>query len=139
MRDDGQQAGRVTDVLVVNDDIGLQAMLREILHEEGYAVRTAWNGRQALEVLSQADTPYVVLLDDLMPYMDGIEVLQIRAATPALVARTACVFMTARPEPLPDDLVKLLTRLQVPVLLYPFSVAGLLRAVEEAASTLVQP
>jgi two-component system response regulator MprA len=60
-------------VLVADDDARLTEMLRRTLSYEGYRVVTAANGRQALA--SAADErPDVVVLDWLMPEMDGLEV-----------------------------------------------------------------
>ena len=57
-------------VLVVDDNALNRTLLSTSLEEEGYAVRTANNGVQALEKL-HADPFDVVLLDLLMPVMDG--------------------------------------------------------------------
>jgi CheY-like chemotaxis protein/anti-sigma regulatory factor (Ser/Thr protein kinase) len=59
-------------VLVVDDDPGVRTLLRRMLEPEGYAVVEAENGRVALEHLREL-TPSVVLLDLMMPEMDGFE------------------------------------------------------------------
>jgi CheY-like chemotaxis protein len=59
-------------VLVVDDDAGLRQLLRRMLEPEGYAVIEAENGRVALERLRDV-SPSVVLLDLMMPEMDGFE------------------------------------------------------------------
>jgi CheY-like chemotaxis protein/anti-sigma regulatory factor (Ser/Thr protein kinase) len=59
-------------VLVVDDDVTVRQLFRRILEPEGYAVVEAENGRQALERLSEM-SPSVVLLDLMMPEMDGFE------------------------------------------------------------------
>ncbi len=59
-------------VLVVDDDPFIVEALAELLHDEGFAVRTAYNGREALEAL-RASCPDVILLDLMMPIMDGWE------------------------------------------------------------------
>ncbi|HXA94504.1 MAG TPA: response regulator, partial [Candidatus Dormibacteraeota bacterium] len=59
-------------VLVVDDDVTVRQLFRRILEPEGYAVVEAENGRQALERLSEMP-PSVVLLDLMMPEMDGFE------------------------------------------------------------------
>jgi GAF domain-containing protein/CheY-like chemotaxis protein len=59
-------------VLVVDDDAGLRQLLRRMLEPEGYAVVEADNGRVALERLREV-SPSVVLLDLMMPEMDGFE------------------------------------------------------------------
>ena len=62
-------------VLVVDDDEGIRHVLRELLAEEGFSVRTAEDGREALEVL-QAESGWIVLLDMRMPGLDGGAVLR---------------------------------------------------------------
>jgi two-component system response regulator MprA len=57
-------------VLVVDDDASIQGFLAEALADEGYEVRTAGNGRQALAVL-RGWRPDLILLDLMMPEMDG--------------------------------------------------------------------
>jgi CheY-like chemotaxis protein len=62
------------DILVVDDDPDIRETVREILEREGYNVRAAWNGEEALEMLGES-TPCVMLLDMMMPVMSGPEVL----------------------------------------------------------------
>jgi DNA-binding response OmpR family regulator len=57
-------------VLLVDDDLAIRGFLSEALEDEGYEVRTAVNGRNALEVLDDWQ-PDLVLLDLMMPEMDG--------------------------------------------------------------------
>ena len=57
-------------VLVVDDDPSIQGFLAEALTDEGYGVRTAGNGREALAVL-QEWLPDLILLDLMMTEMDG--------------------------------------------------------------------
>ena len=62
-------------ILVVDDDPINRMLLSRSLTADGHTVRTAENGRRALELLSEAADD-VVLLDIVMPEMDGIEVLE---------------------------------------------------------------
>jgi len=57
-------------VLVVDDDASIQGFLAEALTDEGYSVRTASNGREALSIL-ETWRPDIILLDLMMPEMDG--------------------------------------------------------------------
>jgi CheY-like chemotaxis protein len=59
-------------VLVVDDDAGVRQLFRRVLEPEGYTVVEAENGRVALERLRDV-SPSVVLLDLMMPEMDGFE------------------------------------------------------------------
>jgi len=66
---------RELPVLVVDDDADLRALLRRMLEREGYVVAEADNGRAALERV-QERTPGAILLDLMMPEMDGFEFLE---------------------------------------------------------------
>ena len=63
-------------ILVVEDDRDIRESLQDLLEVEGYAVTTAENGRDALEVLHGMEAPSVILLDLMMPVMSGDEFLQ---------------------------------------------------------------
>jgi len=67
-----KQHRRDRPVLVVDDDAGLRQLLRRMLEPEGYTVVEAENGRVALERLRDV-SPSVILLDLMMPEMDGFE------------------------------------------------------------------
>ena len=73
-------------VLIVDDDGAIREVLGEILAEEGYAVLQAKNGREALDVLraSGPPRPCVVLLDLMMPEMDGVQFRREQLADPVL-------------------------------------------------------
>jgi CheY-like chemotaxis protein len=58
-------------ILVVDDDTDLRETLGELLHEEGYDARLCENGRVALEQLRQGPRPRLILLDLMMPEMNG--------------------------------------------------------------------
>ena len=61
-------------VLVVEDEEGLRLLYKEELETEGYEVITAHNGREAIQKL-EASRPDLVILDIVMPVMDGMETL----------------------------------------------------------------
>ena len=63
------------DVLLVEDDPMTREMMRRILERTGWFVREAENGRVALEQVAQ-QTPELILLDLVMPEMDGLEFLR---------------------------------------------------------------
>jgi len=58
-------------ILIVEDDFDIREALTQILEEEGYAVRGAANGREALDVASEGAPPKLILLDLMMPVMNG--------------------------------------------------------------------
>jgi len=64
-------------ILVVEDDVTLLGGIRDILELEDYKVVTAKNGKEALRKLEDAvDPPDLIVSDIMMPYMDGIELLE---------------------------------------------------------------
>jgi CheY-like chemotaxis protein len=81
-------------ILVVDDDEDLRDTLQGILEDEGYGVVSAANGREALDYLRANDLPCMVLLDLMMPIMDGWEFIREQEADPAL-AQLPVVIITA--------------------------------------------
>jgi len=81
-------------VLIVEDDEDLREMMAQMLTLEGYEAATAANGREALEYLKEAQTPEVILLDLMMPVMDGWEFRRRQQADPAL-ARVPVIVLSA--------------------------------------------
>jgi two-component system chemotaxis response regulator CheY len=65
-----QEQPYVGEVLIVDDDAAIRAVLREIIEFGGYRVEVAVDGAQALAVLEHY-RPQVILLDMRMPVMDG--------------------------------------------------------------------
>jgi DNA-binding response OmpR family regulator len=70
-------------VLIVDDDRDIRETLRDLLELEGFPAITARDGAEALERMRR-DRPCLVLLDLIMPVMDGAEVFRRRAADPDL-------------------------------------------------------
>lgn len=62
-------------ILVVEDDADIREVLREVLEVEGFTVRTADNGKVGLETLEEIGRPCLILLDLMMPVMNGLEFL----------------------------------------------------------------
>ena len=71
-------------VLIVEDDEDLREMMAQILTLEGFETATAINGRDALEYLRRSDAPQLILLDLMMPVMDGWEFQRERRRDPIL-------------------------------------------------------
>jgi two-component system response regulator VicR len=69
-------------ILVVDDEVVLTRMLKELLEEEGFLVHTASNGREALKSLAKV-RPSIVLSDVMMPEMDGRELYARMQADPS--------------------------------------------------------
>jgi CheY-like chemotaxis protein len=81
-------------VLVVDDNIDAVDALAQILEFEGYVVATAYDGREALEYLRDHPAPQLIVLDLMMPIMNGWELRAELAKVPAL-AKVPIVVMTA--------------------------------------------
>jgi len=65
--------GEKAIVLVVEDDPDIRETIAQILEEEGYALLVAENGQEALRRLEEGPRPRLILLDLMMPIMDGWE------------------------------------------------------------------
>lgn len=83
------------EILIVDDDPHLREVVRYALERAGFAVREAGDGRAALDAVA-ARAPTLVLLDVLMPELDGIEVCRRLRATTQL----PIVFLSSRGEEL---------------------------------------
>ena len=71
-------------VLLVDDDVATVEALRLLLEGAGHRVSTAENGRQALERLRDAEPCCVILLDIMMPVMNGFEFREAQLKDPKL-------------------------------------------------------
>ena len=62
-------------MLVVDDDEHLVVAITEVLHDAGYETRTSYDGHLAIQRLSMGYAPDVIVLDLVMPRVNGFEVL----------------------------------------------------------------
>ncbi|HEY5656196.1 MAG TPA: response regulator [Myxococcota bacterium] len=86
-------------ILYIDDDRTLCQIVARALIEEGYEVRTASSGREALACIAQ-DPPDLLMLDILLPDLDGFEVLQkIRALEPPIRNVPAVLISGCSPTP----------------------------------------
>lgn len=81
-------------VLIVDDDADIRAVLSEFLQDEGYATATADNGREALAYLQRHPRTSIILLDLMMPVMNGYQFIR-QQKSDASVAAIPVVVMTA--------------------------------------------
>jgi CheY-like chemotaxis protein len=80
----GSRDPREFDVLVVEDDEDVREALIVLLEDEGVRAVGATNGRDALEKIRRGFQPSLILLDLMMPVMDGERFLRERKADPGL-------------------------------------------------------
>jgi CheY-like chemotaxis protein/anti-sigma regulatory factor (Ser/Thr protein kinase) len=93
---DDPKGGAAPKVLIVDDDEDLVAILVQLLEHEGFRVDTAPNGAHAMRAMRTGDPPDLILLDIVMPVLDGKAVYQAMRADPAL-ASIPVVVTTADP------------------------------------------
>jgi two-component system alkaline phosphatase synthesis response regulator PhoP len=83
-------------ILIVDDEEDIVEFLQYNLEKEGYQVETALNGQEALEKAS-IFFPHLIVLDIMMPEIDGIEVCE-RLRSQEIFKETLIAFLTARSE-----------------------------------------
>jgi two-component system alkaline phosphatase synthesis response regulator PhoP/two-component system response regulator VicR len=89
-----KQARPPKRVLAVDDERNIRRLIEVTLVRAGYQVAQAEDGRQALEMI-KASPPDLVVLDVMMPYMDGFEVLRTLKADPK-TADIPVIMLTAK-------------------------------------------
>ncbi len=71
------------NILVIDDDVIMQRLIMSVLTKTGYAVRTACNVSEGLELISQ-ERPDLVLCDMILPLTNGLDFLRHCRSTPEL-------------------------------------------------------
>jgi CheY-like chemotaxis protein len=93
-------------VLIAEDDAAIREALGLVLRREGYAVVEAANGREALDRLHEQPCPCLVLLDLMMPQVDGWTFLETKHRDSAIAAVPVLV-LTALGDPAPEAVLTL--------------------------------
>lgn len=83
-------------ILVVDDDVDIRETMADVLRDEGYPVDAVANGFEALEYLKSRPSPCLVLLDLMMPGMNGEDLVQVLRSTPDLSEVRVAVVSAAR-------------------------------------------
>src|SRR6187402_3181192 len=92
--DDWPHPGTTSDILIVDDDASIRTMLAFVFDDAGYTVVEAADGQEALDALA-ADAPALMVLDLMMPGIDGVEVLR-RRQRELLAPNTRVLILTAK-------------------------------------------
>ena len=87
---------KIPKILVVDDDPDIVEILRYNLSLGGYDVKSAFNGKEAIKK-AKIFLPEIILLDVMMPEMDGIEACSLIKEIPSLL-NTRIIFLSARSE-----------------------------------------
>ena len=87
---------KIPKILVVDDDPDIVEILRYNLSLGGYDVKSAFNGKEAIKK-AKIFLPEIILLDVMMPEMDGIEACSLIREIPSLL-NTRIIFLSARSE-----------------------------------------
>jgi len=70
-------------ILIAEDDLTSRTVLKAVLEKLGYDVVETSNGRDARIIMENSDAPRIVILDWMMPEMDGLEILKWARAVPS--------------------------------------------------------
>ena len=83
-------------IIIIEDDRDLRETMKELLEMEGYSVLTAANGREGLDLIAREGGPCLILLDLMMPVMNGWEFLDaMQRNQQELLARTKVAVVSA--------------------------------------------
>ena len=82
---------RCKSILVVEDEPSIRENLQTLLEFEGYSVCTASNGEEGLRTLRTMRRPCLVLLDLLMPVMNGMEFLEAKSHVATIASIPVCI------------------------------------------------
>lgn len=120
----GNVGGIPEHILVVEDDKDLRDTLCQALELEGYTAVAAENGQVALRHLAAGSRPCLILLDLMMPVMDGWAFAREQSQDPALADLPICVITAVgTSRPIPSDAVAVVRK--------PFKLKDLLDVVQQ--------
>lgn len=122
--------------LIVDDDADIRETLSYALEDAGFSVVKAADGAEALDILRASPERMVVLLDNLMPKLDGLSVLDVVAQDQRLAQRHAYILLTASPQNLPANLADIYSGLSVSALSKPFALDTLQQIMLDALQRL---
>lgn len=109
-------------VLIVDDDADIRWSIRQVLEDNGHEVIEAADGAEGLAQLQSAPQALVVLLDLMMPKLNGAGLLHHVAKDWALSTRNSYIVMTADNLYVPLAISGIMARLNIPVVTKPFDI-----------------
>jgi DNA-binding response OmpR family regulator len=119
-------------ILIIEDDEGVGPSIANLLRDEGYCVEVATSARVALDRLRTDPLPSLILLDLMMPGMDGIE-FRVRQLADGRLATVPVILLSARP----DVALQAKKLLIEDYLMKPMNFEELLHVVQNRAITVV--
>jgi CheY-like chemotaxis protein len=111
-------------VLVVDDEVGIRETLKDLFEDEGFEVDLAGDGVEGLKALRTRGPHALVVMDLVMPNMDGRELIDIMRGDPAL-ANIPIIMSTSQPSGAPPGVLLIRKPVDVNVLMN--AVNGLLQ------------
>lgn len=126
------EPARPIDILVVEDDVDIRDVLAEILTGEGYQLATAPDGQAALAQIAGTGLPRLIILDLMMPVMDGWIFRRELLARPG-GARVPIIVLSGFADPTSAEMVG------VRYLAKPVKMDNLLRLIAEQLSGVTRP
>jgi CheY-like chemotaxis protein len=124
----------MTTILVVDDEPLIAMALEAALEDAGYRTVTAANGRQGLERLAELPRPDIVLLDMMMPVMNGPAMLAAMAADPELDGVPVIVLSS-----LPEEAVRARAQGVAAILRKPYTAGDVLGAIARVLGAAREP
>lgn len=109
MATDSYTAEHPHTVLLVEDEINLREMMADALEARGYSVVTAEEGQEALQKLEGMPPPCVILLDLLMPGMNGWDFFERLRSLPELASVPVIIHSSTTSRP-PDGAARVLKK-----------------------------
>lgn len=129
------QARQAPRMLIVDDDARICDVLEELFAGEGHEVTSVADGTSAWAYLQGSPHPLVVILDEVLPGLRGLDLLERVADDPSLAARHAFILLTATAHRLAAHALPL----PVPIIPKPCDLEALLALVTQTADALAAP
>ncbi len=95
----------MSQILLIEDSPVIVELVRLLLHQQGYAALVAEDGRRAKELITSSPAPAAVILDIMLPYADGFELLGVIRQQPGW-EKVPVIMLTAKTQE--KDMIKAL-------------------------------